>query len=97
MITAQQIRAARAMVALPAERLAADSGLSLDDLDAIERGETAGDMAALQRLRNALEAQGIVFLRPGEDDPGVGPGLRLRNRAKGEGTRPEDLSSDNDG
>jgi transcriptional regulator with XRE-family HTH domain len=97
MVTAQQIRAARAMVALSTETLASESGLSPEQLAAIERGENAGDMAAFRRLRSALEIRGIVFLSPGEDDPGVGPGLRLRQRSQDEGTRPEDLSSANDG
>lgn len=85
------------MLALPLTTLAQECGLSADDLTAIENGENAGDMAAFERLRNALAQRGIVFLSPGEDDPGVGPGLRLRNRASDEGTRPEDLSSANDG
>lgn len=97
MITAQQIRAARAMMDLSIDTLASESGLSAASISAIERGENAGDMAALTQLRQRLEMHGIVFLSPGVDDPGVGPGLRLRLRAGDEGMRPENLSSANDG
>ena len=97
MITNAQIRAARALLGLSTEALASSAGLATADLDQIERGETAGDMDSFHRLRQALEQQGVVFLAAGQDDPGVGPGLRLRDQPSDEGIRPENLSSANDG
>jgi transcriptional regulator with XRE-family HTH domain len=93
MMTAEQIRAARAMIGLSVEELAAESGLSINEIETIERGGTAG----AERLRQCLENRGIVFLAAGEDDAGVGPGIRLRHASSDEGMRPENLNADNDG
>ncbi|WP_377295539.1 multiprotein-bridging factor 1 family protein [Rhizobium sp. SGZ-381] len=95
MITAEQIRAARAMIGMPLETLARESGLSVSDVEGLERGVAVGVDTA--RLRQCLEHHGIVFLATGEDDPGVGPGLRLRHAPADEGMRPENLNADNDG
>ncbi len=95
MITTEQIRAARAMIGLSVQELAAESGLSVEDILTLERGETAGSESL--RLRQCLENRGIVFLAAGEDDPGVGPGIRLRQRPAQDGMRPENLNAENDG
>ena len=95
MMTAEQIRAARAMIGLSVEELATESGLSVDEIGNLERGEMAGSESL--RLRQALENRGIVFLAAGEDDPGVGPGIRLRQGTAQEGMRPENLNAENDG
>lgn len=97
MITHDQIRAARAMLNLSVETLARDTGLATDDLAALENGQKAGDSRMLDLLRTAFERHGIVFLATGEDDPGVGPGIRLRSKTTDEGLRPENLNSYNDG
>jgi transcriptional regulator with XRE-family HTH domain len=97
MITPEQIRAARAMLNLSLATLAHDAGLAEAELSALESGKRAGESRLLESLRAALERRGIVFLASGEDDPGAGPGIRLRNRPSDEGLRPENLNSDNDG
>lgn len=97
MITHEQIRAARAMLNLSLERLARDTGLSVDDLSALENDGRPGDSRTLETLRATFERHGIVFLANGEDDPGIGPGIRLRKQAADEGLRPENLNSYNDG
>ncbi|SIP90448.1 Helix-turn-helix [Rhizobium sp. RU35A] len=95
MISIEQIRAARAMLGLSAKDLARASGLSSQDIEALERGEMPG--IDLARLKATLEGHGIVFVAAGEDNPGAGPGVRLRQAPADEGLRPEHLSSANDG
>ncbi|MCO5730684.1 helix-turn-helix domain-containing protein [Rhizobium sp. SSA_523] len=97
MISKEQIRAARAMLNLSPEALSAEAGLSHHDYLAIETGQQPGDLASLEMLRAVFERHGVVFLASGEDDPGAGPGLRLRTGPSEEGIRPENLSSANDG
>jgi hypothetical protein len=96
MLTGIQLRAGRAIAGLSIEELAAATGLSTT---AITEAETAAavDPAAAERLRLSLEAKGVVFLAAGEDNPGAGPGVRLRQRNAEEGIRPQNLSSANDG
>ncbi|CAD7033109.1 XRE family transcriptional regulator [Pseudorhizobium endolithicum] len=96
MLTGIQLRAGRAIAGLSIEELAAATGLSAA---AITEAETAAavDPAAAERLRLSLEAKGVVFLAAGEDNPGAGPGVRLRQRNPDEGIRPQNLSSANDG
>ena len=96
MLTGTQIRAGRAIAGLSIEELAAATGLSMEALNEAETS-TAVDPAVVERLRLTLEAKGVVFLAAGEDNPGAGPGVRLRQRAKDEGIRPQNLSSANDG
>ena len=96
MLTGIQLRAGRAIAGLSIEELAAATGLSTT---AITEAETAAavDPAAAEGLRLSLEAKGVVFLAAGEDNPGAGPGVRLRQRNAEEGIRPQNLSSANDG
>lgn len=90
------MRAGRAMAGLSVTELANTTGLSTD---AIEEAETATavDPAVVERLRLTLESKGVVFLAAGEDNPGAGPGVRLRQRNADDGIRPQNLSSANDG
>ncbi|MFN7025986.1 MAG: DNA-binding protein [Pseudorhizobium sp.] len=96
MLTGPQLRAGRAMIALSIEDLAEVTGLSIEDITNAE-GATAVDPSVAERLRLALEPKGIVFLGAGEDNPGAGPGVRLRVYGADDGIRPQDLSSANDG
>ncbi|MCB5201850.1 DNA-binding protein [Neorhizobium sp. T786] len=84
------------MAGLSVTELANTTGLSTD---AIEEAETATavDPAVVERLRLTLESKGVVFLAAGEDNPGAGPGVRLRQRNADDGIRPQNLSSANDG
>ncbi|EJZ23171.1 transcriptional regulator [Rhizobium sp. Pop5] len=96
MITATQIRGARAMIGMSLEELAAASGLPVETLTALETGDFTGELHALFDVRNALEAHGIIFLSSGNQDEG-GPGIRLRARTSSDdGIRPENLNAAND-
>lgn len=96
MLTGPQLRAGRAMIALSIEDLAEVTGLSIKDISDAENA-TAVDPKVAERIRLALEPKGLVFVAAGEDNPGAGPGVRLRNYGADEGIRPQDLSSANDG
>ncbi|MGW9230798.1 helix-turn-helix domain-containing protein [Pseudorhizobium sp. NPDC055634] len=96
MLTGNQLRAGRAIAGLSIEELAAATGLSASAISDAETA-TAVDPAVGERLRLSLEAKGVLFLAAGEDNPGAGPGVRLRQRGTDEGIRPQNLSSANDG
>ena len=76
-LTAAQIRAARAIVELRQEDLAEASGVSAAAIKKIEAGADA-KASTLQKLQKALEQMGVMFLEEGAVSPGGGPGLRLR-------------------
>ena len=74
MITAQQIRAAKAILRWAGERLAHESGLSLSTIRRVELGDgvpEAQSVKTLIAIRQALEAAGIEFIGTPEDGPGV--------------------------
>jgi len=76
MITAGQIRAARALLRWPAKRLAESSGVSVPTIQRMESAEgvPGGLSRNLDAIQTALEEAGIQFI----DDNGGGPGVRLR-------------------
>ncbi|SEH62648.1 hypothetical protein SAMN05216228_1004297 [Rhizobium tibeticum] len=79
MITATQMRGARAMTGMSIEQLAAASGLPAATIETMERDEQEGQPHALLAVKQALEAAGIIFIGSGNHDEG-GPGVRLRAR-----------------
>jgi transcriptional regulator with XRE-family HTH domain len=95
MITAAQIRAARAMLDITIDRLSQDSGVAALLILQIEAGSgyeaTPANYAA---LRLALERHGLLFLAAGEAGAG-GEGLRLAAAGHQEGMHPEELNSTN--
>ncbi|MGR6431297.1 helix-turn-helix domain-containing protein [Rhizobium sp. PAMB 3182] len=94
MIMPSQLRAARAMLALSEDDLAALSGVEVATIRAIESETANYDDGLFQCLGRALESRGIVFLS-GDDG---GPGVRLKSlNAQDDGIRPENLNSANDG
>lgn len=95
MLNGTQLRAGRAMLGLSLEHVAELTGLSIEDITEAERS-TAVDPQVAERLRLAMEPKGVVFLAAGDDNPGAGPGVRLRGEME-EGIRPQNLSSANDG
>jgi transcriptional regulator with XRE-family HTH domain len=96
MITATQMRGARAMTGMSIEQLAAACGLPAATIQTLEHDEASGEPYALLAVRQALEAAGIIFIGSGNHDEG-GPGVRLRARmGTDEGIRPENLNSAND-
>jgi hypothetical protein len=79
MLTAAQIRAARALLGWSQPTLASASGLSLPTIVRMEGAQGPGRSAAanVDAVRRALEGAGVVFIA-GEDASGPGPGVRLK-------------------
>lgn len=82
MPSGSQIRAARALLGVASKDLADLSGVGWATIRRIELADGIPDARAetLDRLRTALEAQGIEFL----GDPELSPGVRLRRDRKAE-------------
>ena len=80
MITAAQIRAARALVAMDQRALADLAGLSLPTIQRMEASEgvVRGTVDSLMKLMGALESAGVEFLAEGVSSVGGGRGVRLR-------------------
>ena len=77
MLTADQIRMARAAVRISVRELAEASGVGESTILRFE-GEKGGmQSGTLTRLQKALEKEGVVFL---EADEKYGPGVRLRSK-----------------
>jgi transcriptional regulator with XRE-family HTH domain len=84
MITAAQIRAARALLRWSGQEAAARSGVSLPTVKRLElmEGVPASRSKTLQGLQHAFEAAGVEFIGSPDD----GPGVRLvgKSRRRGE-------------
>ena len=80
MITADQIRAARALVRWSARVLGEMSGVSLPTIQRMEsaNGVPTGLSKNLEAIERALEKAGVEFI----DENGGGPGVRLKHRAR---------------
>jgi len=80
MITASQIRAARALVSMDQRKLADLAGLSLPTIQRMEAsdGVVRGNVDSLMKLMAALDAAGIELLAEGAASPGGGRGVRLK-------------------
>jgi transcriptional regulator with XRE-family HTH domain len=79
MLTAAQIRAARALLGWSQPALAKASGLSLPTIVRMESQAGPGRSAAanVDAVQRALEGAGILFI-PADEASGVGPGVRLK-------------------
>jgi transcriptional regulator with XRE-family HTH domain len=80
MITAAQLRAARALLAIDQRTLADRSGLSVPTIQRMEasNGVVRGNVDSLMKLIGALEAAGIEVIGEGTTSPSGGRGVRLR-------------------
>jgi transcriptional regulator with XRE-family HTH domain len=80
MITAAQLRAARALAGLDQRKLAELSGLSLPTIQRMEMSEDLirGNVDSLTKLIAAFDSIGIEFLREGSDG---GRGVRFKKSA----------------
>ena len=89
MITAAQIRAARALLGLDQRRLAEAAGLSLPTIQRMESsaGQVRGNVESLVKVVEALEKAGIELIGEGASSAGGGRGVRLKT-APGEGAAP---------
>lgn len=82
MITAAQLRAARALVGLDQRALAAACGLSLPTIQRMEASEGVirGNVDSLMKLIGALEAAGVELINEGAVSEMGGRGIRLKVR-----------------
>lgn len=82
MITAAQLRAARALAGMDQRDLAAASGLSLPTIQRMEAsdGMIRGNVDSLMKLIAALETAGIELIDAGAISAKGGRGIRLKKR-----------------
>jgi transcriptional regulator with XRE-family HTH domain len=82
MITAAQLRAARALVGMDQRDLAAASGLSLPTIQRMEASEGVirCNVDSLMKLIGALEAAGVELINEGAVSEKGGRGIRLQTR-----------------
>jgi predicted transcriptional regulator len=80
MITAAQIRAARALLGLDQRSLAEAAGLSLPTIQRMEgsAGQVRGNVESLVRVVEALEKAGVELIGEGASSAGGGRGVRLK-------------------
>jgi transcriptional regulator with XRE-family HTH domain len=83
MITAQQLRAARALLGLDQRSLAAACGLSLPTIQRMESsdGVVRGNVDSLTKLIETLERAGIELIGEGATSAGGGRGVRMKRGA----------------
>ena len=83
MITAGQIRAARALLGVDQRELARLAELSLPTIQRMEasNGVVRGNVDSLMKLVGALERAGVELIGDGAPSPAAGRGVRLRERA----------------
>jgi transcriptional regulator with XRE-family HTH domain len=89
MITAMQLRAARALLGIDQRRLAAISGLSVPTVQRMEAsdGVVRGNVDSLMKLIAALDRAGIELIAEGTASQAGGRGVRLKAPA-GAGPEP---------
>jgi transcriptional regulator with XRE-family HTH domain len=82
MITAAQLRAARAIIGMDQRALAEASGLSLPTIQRMEASEGVirGNVDSLMKLIAALEAAGVELIGEGTVSETGGRGVRLKAR-----------------
>jgi transcriptional regulator with XRE-family HTH domain len=80
MITAAQLRAARALLGMDQKALAEAAGLSVPTIQRMEASEgvVRGTVDSLTRLIAALDAAGVVLIGEGAASTGGGRGVRLK-------------------
>jgi transcriptional regulator with XRE-family HTH domain len=90
MITAAQLRAARALLGIDQRELAAQCGLSVPTIQRMEASEGVirGNVDSLMKLVAALDAAGIELIGEGAVSQSGGPGVRLKVGAGGKPAKP---------
>ena len=78
MITSEQCRAARGLLAWSQQELAERARLGVVTVHQLEAGVSEPRRATLEVIRRAFEIAGIEFI----DENGGGPGVRLRKRQR---------------
>ncbi|MEP9355133.1 helix-turn-helix domain-containing protein [Xanthobacter sp. KR7-65] len=85
MITAAQLRAARALLGLDQRALAGLCGLSLPTIQRMEAsdGVIRGNVDSLMKLVGALEGAGVELIGEGASSESGGRGVRLKVPPRG--------------
>ena len=85
MITAAQLRAARALLGIDQRELAQRCSLSLPTIQRMEASEGVirGNVDSLMKLVEALSVAGIELLGEGTPSSGGGRGVRLKSPPSG--------------
>jgi len=80
MITAPQLRAARALLGIDQRALAEAAGLSVPTIQRMEASEgvVRGNVDSLMKLIAALNVAGIELINPGAASHAGGRGVRLK-------------------
>jgi len=80
MITANQLRAARALLSIDQRQMAELAGLSVPTIQRMEAsdGVVRGNVDSLMKLVAALDHAGIELINPGAPSSSGGRGVRLR-------------------
>ena len=80
MISAAQIRAARALLGIDQRKLAAIADLSVPTIQRMEASEGVirGNVDSLMKLANALDVAGVELIAAGATSSGGGSGVRLK-------------------
>jgi len=83
MITAAQMRAARALLGIDQRRLAALAGVSLPTIQRMEAsdGTVRGVVDSLTKVVGALNAAGVELIGDEQPSTGRGRGVRLKDPA----------------
>ncbi len=83
MITATQLRAARALLGIDQRALAAMAGVSLPTIQRMEasNGNVRGVVDTLTKIIEALDAAGIELIGNEQPSQGRGRGVRLKEPA----------------
>ncbi len=86
MITAAQMRAARALLGIDQRELAELSGVSLPTIQRMEasEGNVRGVIDTLIKVVEALDRAGIVLIGDNAESRGGGRGVRLKQPKPGE-------------
>lgn len=81
MITAAQMRAARALIGIDQKKLAELSGVSLPTIQRMEasEGNVRGVVDTLTKVVEALQAAGVELIGENARSEGNGRGVRLKN------------------
>ncbi|MGH8028908.1 MAG: helix-turn-helix domain-containing protein, partial [Arenimonas sp.] len=83
MITAAQMRAARALLGIDQKSLAERAGISLPTVQRMEAstGNVRGNVGTLTRIVEAFDAAGIELIGNEQASQGRGRGVRFKERA----------------
>jgi transcriptional regulator with XRE-family HTH domain len=95
MLTAAQVRAARALLGIDQRQLAELCGLSVPTIQRMESSLDVirGNVDSLTKLIGALERSGVELIGDGGASPGGGCGVRLRASSRDpEGARRRDAT-----